>query len=179
MDKEFLRRYRELRGEGMSKAEAQVGAEADDSLDRFLAVSPLLPMAAVRADANRLRSGEVIGYFAVPSFGDGPVIVESIADLTYTTTIDRRAVFTRIAVLSEEARTALRYALARRDALRTPKLGFELEAVDKRVRRVYKSDDDGALLTLELSDGSKLELLIPPEVPGAAGAARKGSPPAA
>lgn len=174
LDKEFLARYRELREGQLTKDQARQQAEADPDLDRFLVASPLLPIDALRPSADSLRAGNVIGSFAVPAHEGLP---ESAVDLTYTTTVDRLAILHRYGVLSEAARTALRFALARSSALRTPQIGFELEeAVGRRVAAVRRSNRDPAMVMLELSDGNELELLMQPPVPSTRGPARSQAP---
>jgi hypothetical protein len=84
----------------------------------------------------------------------------------------------RLAVLTDEARTALRYALARSDALRTPAIGFELEnAVGKRIRGVRPVSDNPLLVELELSDGSLLRLVCQPASVDQLGPSRGPAPP--
>jgi hypothetical protein len=175
MDKEFLARYRELRsGQRLTKDQAQQQAEADRDLDRFVAMSPLLAIDELRPNPESLRAAAVIGLFAVPLHDDFP---ESAIDLTYITTVDRHAIVHRYAVLSEAARTALRFALARSCALRTPQIGFELEeAVERRIHGVRRSQRDPSMVRLELSDGSELELLMQPAAPDTGGPARSTSP---
>ncbi len=174
LDKEFLARYGRLRDAGHSKEEASRLAEADPNCDRFLTVAPLMPIDAVRPDPASIRRGEAIGYFAVPAHHP---LQESVVDLGYRTTIDRDAIYHRFAVLSEEARTALRFALAREAALRTPAIGFELEqAVGSRVVGVRRSERDPTLVVLELSDGEQLELVMQPAATGTAGPARTETP---
>jgi hypothetical protein len=174
LDKEYLARYRELRADGQPKADAMRLAEADPDLDRFLTVSPLLPIAAVRPDAAIVRAGEATGFFAVPARHP---LQESAVDLGYQTTVDRNAVYHRFAVLSEQARTALRFALARIAALRTPQVGFELEqAVGARVAGVRRSERDPTMVVLELSDGEELELVMQPQAVRDGGAARTAAP---
>lgn len=175
MDKEFLARYRELRSDQrLTKGQAQQQAEADPDLDRFVAMSPLLAIDGLRPSRESLLAAAVVGFVAVPPHDDFP---ESAVDLTYVTTVDRHAIVHRYAVLSEAARTALRFALARSYALRTPQVGFELEeAVERRIHGVRRSERDPSMVRLELSDGSELELLMQPAVPGTGGPGRSKSP---
>ena len=161
LDKEMLDRYQELRTAGMRKAEAQAAAEADPDLDRFVVVAPLLPVTALRATPDAIAAQRVIGLFGAPALSGSAVA--SAVDLTFRVTIDRDSIALRFAVLSEDARTALRYALARVDALRTPVVGFELEAaVGKRIRAVRQVSDNPLLVEIELADGSALRLVQQP-----------------
>lgn len=82
----------------------------------------------------------------------------------------------RLVVLTDEARTALRYALARTDALRTPAIGFELEdAVGKRIREVRPVSDNPLLVELELSYGSLLRPVHQPASVDELGPSRLGT----
>ncbi len=175
LDKEMLDRYHDLRSAGMPKAQAQAAAEADPDLDRFVVVAPLLPLPAFRAAPEAISSQRVIGLFGVPALpGTAPA---SAADLTFRVTIDRNSIVTRVAVLGEDARTALRYALARVDALRTPVVGFQLEAaVGKRIRAVRRVEDNPLLVELELSDGSVLRLVQQPPPVAQTGPRRSTAP---
>jgi hypothetical protein len=68
-----------------------------------------------------------------------------------------------MAVLSEDARTALRFALARNDAFRTPEIGFELEqAISKRIFSVHQHPDNPLVVVVELADGTVVELVKQP-----------------
>lgn len=163
MDKEFIERVEQLRRRaGVSLAQAETEAEADPDLDRFLTVSPLVSLDSYRATPVAITSGTVIGAFHVPAWTERG-IDEHAVDLTYSTTVDRASIVRRVAVLSEEARTSLRYALARLDAFRTPAIGFELEqAVGKRIFSVKQHPDNPLVVVLELVDGTCVELVMQP-----------------
>lgn len=177
LDKDFLERYRELRKTGMRKADAVAVAEADPDLDRFVTVAPLVPQTAVRATSEAISEQQVIGLFGVPAL-TAANLPASAADLTFRATIDRHSIVTRLAVLTEESRTALRYALARADALRTPAIGFELEnAVGKRIREVRTVSDNPLLVEFELSDGSAIRLVHQPTPVDQEGPGRTAAPP--
>lgn len=175
LDKEFLQFYKELRRLQIPKAQAVEEAELNEDLDRFINVSPLLPLDSFRAKRDALFRNEVIGCFPVPpkvEYGIG----ETVVDLTFKSTIERHLVVERLAVLSEEARTDLRYALARLDALRTPAIGFELEnAVGKRIQSVRPASRAGGIV-LELATGEELELLHRPAEVARGGAERVIAP---
>lgn len=149
LDKEFNDRYRELRRTGSPKKEAVQAAEADPSLDRWLTVAQVRPVTdADRADAQRaqrleaIKAGNVVGAFHLPRASDRG-IEEGVLDLTAVSTIDRHLVQARLASLNEDARTSLRYAIARAGALRTPTLGFELEdIIGDRIERAEKTADN-------------------------------------
>lgn len=176
LDKELLERYHELRRTGLRKAEALRVAEADPDLDRFLVVAPIIPQAALKATPDAISRQQVIGLFGIPAL-QAANLPASAADLTLRTTIDRHSIVARLAVLTDEARTALRYALARPDALRTPAIGFELEnAVGKRIRGVRPVSDNPLLVELELSDGSLLRLVHQPALVDQLGPSRSPAP---
>jgi hypothetical protein len=124
LDREFNERVKALRkAEGLSLPEAEQRAEDDPELDRFISVCPLIPPTAYRADWPALARGEVIGAFPVPALPERGVD-DLVANLTYRATIDRHTVVARAAVMTEEARTWLRFSLARTDVFRTPTIGF-------------------------------------------------------
>lgn len=177
LDKDFLERYHELRRAGMRKADALAAAEADPDLDRFVTVAPLVPQTALRATSEAIFDGQVIALFGVPALPTAN-LPASAADLTFRATIDRHSIVTRLAVLTEESRTALRYAVARADALRTPAIGFELEnAVGQRIREVRIVSGNPLLVELELSDGSAIRLVHQPAPVDQEGPARTAAPP--
>ena len=62
--------------------EAEAEAEQDLSLDRFLTVSPLLPIDAFTTQAATIRDGNVVGLFSVPAREDSG-LGESAVDLGY------------------------------------------------------------------------------------------------
>jgi hypothetical protein len=165
LDKEFNRRYRELRQSGRSKAEAIEEAGNDPSLDRLLNVAPIVPFEAAAPSATaQLKRNEVLGYFPVCESEERGVDA-GVVDLLRETTIDRSLIVDRLAILSQEARAALRYALARFWVYRAPKLTFELEqAIGKQITDVRLSRDGTLALVLVLNDGSEMRLLqAPPE----------------
>ena len=64
------------------------------------------------------------------------------------------------------ARSQLRYALVRLDALRTPYLGFDVEGVIGRsIERAEVPKGDPLTVRLHLDDGSVIELLQQPGEP--------------
>ncbi len=176
LDKELLERYRELRRQGVRKADALAAAENDPDLDRFVVVSPLISVTAFRAPPEAVAEQTVIGAFGVPAL-PRMNLPASATDLTFRATIDRHSIVARLAVLTDDARTALRFAIARADALRTPAIGFELEAaVGKRIRAVRAVSNNPLLVELELSDGSALRLVHQPAHVDQTGPARTVPP---
>lgn len=177
MDKEFIERIRQLRkGTQLPLDQAEQLAEADADLDRYINVSPLVPLSAVRADETNLRDNSVIGLFHIPERRERG-IEESVADLTYRATVDRHTVVERLATLSETARLHLRYGLARLDSFRTPRIGFELEeAVGKRIASVSRHEANPLVVVLELADGTSLELVQQPAEIRTGGPSRTATP---
>ena len=177
-DREFNQRVRQLRHDDphLSLTDAEALAEADDDLDRFVNVCPLLSPDAYRADWRAIAAGEVIGAFPVPELGDH-AIDELVVDLTYRATIDRHSIVTRAAVISHDARVWLKYSLARTDVFRTPTIGFDLEqAVGKRIKAVIPHDQLPLMVTLELSDDTRLDLVHQPADVREGGAVRSQPP---
>lgn len=117
LDKEFNRAVERLRKKQTPLEEAEAEAEQDLSLDRFLTVSPLVPIDAFTAQAATIRNGNVVGLFPVPAHASAG-LEESAIDLGYRATVDRSFVEYRAAVLGEQARHRLRLALCRNDASR-------------------------------------------------------------
>lgn len=179
IDREFNERVRQLRRENrrLSLADAEGQAESDPDLDRFVNVCPLIPPAdAYRADWNAIARGEVIGAFPVPELDGGPVD-QLVVDLTYRATIDRRTIVTRVAAIGDEARVWLKFSLARTDVFRTPEIGYELEqAVGRRIKAVIPNEHTPLMVTLELSDGARLDLVHQPAEVRQAGASRSRPP---
>lgn len=150
----------------LSKAAARAQAELDPELDRFLQVVPLLEVDRVRPDWASIENGTVIGLFPIPAVGSTALPRPMVADLCHRSTIDRSLLRGRYKTLSDEARTMLRYALMRLDALRSPDIGFELESiVGRRVVGVSPGQTSPLHVQIELDDDTVIELLHePPEV---------------
>lgn len=175
LDKEFNRRYQQLRDQGASKADAVRAAETDPSLDRWLMVAPILDLNSAAEDesARQLASsaarGDIVGLFPVPpnpSFG----IVGGVADLTWVSTIDRHTVAARLASISTAARGRFRLALARTAALRTPELGFALEdIIGDRIDAAEKVPGSPLEVELTLRKNGTLRLLAQPGEPPSGG----------
>jgi hypothetical protein len=176
MVKELERRYHRHRKEGMSKEDAIAAAEADQDLDRFVCVSPIIPLDGLRQDRTAIFDAGVIGYFPVHEKADTGVF-EGAADLTYRATVDRHAIVTRAAVLSEEARTRLRYELARVDALRSPKFAFSLEEIiGERIVDIRQESENPLGVEIELKSGERLHLLMQPDPVDPSGPAHAVAP---
>ncbi len=101
-------------------------------------------------------------------------IAQGVVDFTRVCTVDKNTVVGRLASISTKARRT-RFALARYWVFRAPHIGIELEdAVRQRIRHVQVSADDPLLIDVELSDGSTIQLIQPPEPPTSGGIERAG-----
>ncbi len=163
MVKEMERAYEKLRNQGVAKKAAMAQAEADPDLDRFITVSPLIPTAHVVQSRNQVEAGKALGIFPVFDRSTSGV-PEGAIDLGYQSTIDRHTIIARLAVLSEEARTALRYALARTFALRTPTIGFQLQhLIGQEIYDIRPDATNQAVIVLELENGSEMRFIVEPD----------------
>jgi hypothetical protein len=165
LEKEWNRRRAELLAQGRSEDDAEAAATADDLLDRSVVVSPLIdPDDLISVDRGNLLGGHIVGYLPVPAGATGN-IPESVVDLTYRCTVDRLDVV-RVASLTPLARSQLRYALVRLDALRTPHLDFEVESViGHRIESATVPKRDPLTIHLHLDDGRMIELMQRPGEP--------------
>lgn len=165
MQKEWNRRRSELIAGGMSDVDAEAEADNDNTLDRTFTASPLIdPKDLPSVDLGNLLAGNVVGYLPVPKSADG-LVPESVVDLNYKCTLDRLDVV-RVASLTPLARSQLRYALVRHDALRTPRLDFTVEEViGKRIEKVTVPKKDPLVVHIHLDDGQIIKLLQQPAEP--------------
>lgn len=156
-------------------------AEADDQLDRYVIVSPIVDADCLLAarDQNSLSelvAGRVIGYFPLP---DSPSrnLKGVIVDLSYRTTVDRLTLVDRVCSLTDPARLRLRYALARMDSLRTPDVAGDLmAAVGQRIVDIKLPKRGNQTITLILDNGRSVEVLPKPASTPQGGPARKKIP---
>ena len=176
LDKEFNRRFEDLRRRGYTLEAAEAEAAADDSLDRLVTVAPVIPLADVgRADAGVLRANRVVGYFPMCDSEDRS-IDEGVVDLSRGATIDRGVIVARLGILSDDARATLLYALARYWAFRAPKLTYDVEeAIGRRIIHADVISSGELSVILELDDGSSLRLFQVPVDP-TGGPERPGLP---
>jgi hypothetical protein len=165
LEKEWNRRRSELLAGGHTEEEAEAAADADASLDRTVVASPLIdPDDLTTVDRGNLLGGHIVGYVPVPPSEDG-TIPECVVDLTYRCTLDRFDVV-RVGSLTPLARSQLRYALVRLDALRTPHLNFEVESViGCRIEAATVPKRDPLTVHLRLDDGRVIELMQQPGEP--------------
>lgn len=158
----------------MKKAEEL--AEQDPTLDRFLTVSPILPLETFSAQATNIPGGNVVGLFHVPA-DPATDWSDHVVDLTYRATVDRLFIDDRRWILTEEARRRLRLALARTDTFRSSEIGFQLEEVlNKRVRDVRQDPNEPIGVEIEMWDGSVVKLIQQPTEPSDNGPARTKAP---
>lgn len=164
LEKEWNRRRSELIAQGSTDEEAAAEAVADPTLDRTLQASPLVDPDDIAVDRGNLLAGHVVGYLPVPASLDG-LVPECVVDLSYRCTLDRFDVV-RVSSVSGLARSQLRYALVRLDALRTPHLGFTVEdAIGRSIQHVDVPSRNPLTVRLVLDDGSAIELLQQPGEP--------------
>ncbi len=183
LDKELHLAARRLRKENSELTEeaAYARAEDDASLDRNVVVSPVVGLSSISAaggtvDSSLLSAGRIVGYLPIPM--QPPVMPqEAVVELTVRVTVDRLALSSRVASLTDDARIQLRYALARMDSLRIPDIGEELAAaVGSRIKAVHRPDAKRPTVTIELENGQHLELLPRPAAPPPEGAGRTRRP---
>jgi hypothetical protein len=177
LDKEFNKLVGRLRAEEqLTLSEAEERAEQDPTLDRFLTVSPVLPLDAFPTQASNIPSGDVIGLFHLPSDATTEWL-DHVVDLTYRATIDRFFVEDRRFVLTEEARRRFRLTLARTETFRSSEIGFQLEEVfHKRIRDVRPDPDEPIGVEIEMWDGTFIKLIQQPAEPSDNGPARTRAP---
>jgi hypothetical protein len=167
LEKEWNRRRSDLIAEGRTEEEA--AAEADPTLDRTLLASPLVDPEDIAVDQGNLLAGHVVGYVPVPASPD-ELVPQCVVDLSYRCTLDRFDVV-RVASVTALARSQLRYALVRMDALRTPNLGFAVEdVIGRSIQHAEVPRKDPLTVLLILDDGSTIELLQQPGEPQGASA---------
>lgn len=165
LDREFNKRFAELRARGESLDAARRFAAEDQRLDPWVNVAPVIPFSGVPpGSAENLRRNKVIGQFPVcphPENGiDGGVV-----DLIKVATIDRDLLTDRLGILTSAARAALRYALAQFWVFRAPKLAFEIEdAVGRRIVDARVAADNPLFVELELQDHTTIRLMQVPAV---------------
>jgi hypothetical protein len=177
LDKEFNRLVRRLhQKEQLPLKEAAVIAERDPSLDRFVSVSPVLPLETFPDQAADAAAGNVIDLFYLP--GDaGRHWAEAVVDLLYRATVDRLFIEHRRLVLNEDARMSLRFAVARAETFRSSEIGFQLEqAINKRIRDVRQDPGNPIGVEIETWDGAVVQLVQQPTEPPDGGPQRTRAP---
>jgi len=160
MEKEWNDRVAELEKSGMPSEEALATANSDRSLDRYIAIAPVLAYGTMpRGKATSIGQGNRLGAFPVCGDTDIPV---AYVDLNRITTVDYATipVGTRLKALSELAQAHLQHRLAMYFAYRAPsKLGDVELAVGKRIDQVTCTPSATNLnVSLILEDGSTLTL---------------------
>jgi hypothetical protein len=177
LDKEFNKLVRKLRQkEQLPLQEAAAIAERDPSLDRFVSVCPVLPIATFPDQAADAAAGHVIDLFHLPA-DPGREWAESVVDLSYRATVDRLFIEHRRLVLSEEARMRLRFAVARAETFRSSEIGFQLEQViNQRIRDLRQDPANAIGVEIETWDGTLVRLVQQPVEPPAGGPQRTETP---
>ena len=166
-DKEWNRRRNELIKQGATEDEASRQAEEDRTLDRTFTASPLIDPDDINIDQGNLKAGRVVGYLPVPANPATYIDRDAVVDLGYRVTLDRLDV-RRLASVSHEVRTQLRYGLARLDSLRSTEIGFKLEEViGKNITEIEFPRTSPLAVRLLLDDGNHIELLQKPADPEA------------
>ncbi|KAA0235823.1 MAG: hypothetical protein JJLCMIEE_02975 [Acidimicrobiales bacterium] len=165
-DKEWNAARGRLIRQGNSEEDADRLAEEDDTLDRTFQASPIVPLDDFDPGTRgNYRAGRVVGYFPIPESPDG-AFPESVVDLSYRCTIDRKAITNRRWCLGPEPRDQLRYAIARFDSFRSVELGETIEqAVGREIVDVEVDTSTGLIVVLTLDDGEVLRLVQPPADP--------------
>lgn len=172
-DKEWNTERNRLIRSGVDSEEAAAIAEDDPTLDRTFQASPLVPLADFDAGSRgNYQAGRVVGYFPVPAPPDGS-FPESVVDLTYRCTVDRKAITGRQWCLSATERDRLRYAVARFDSFRTVEIVATIEAaIGKSISDVRVDTTSALTVELVLDDDTVLRLVQPPVEPAQGGRSR-------
>ena len=172
-DKEWNAERDRLIRSGMDPDEAARLAEEDDTLDRTFQASPLVPLEDFEVGSRgNYRAGRVAGYYPAPAPPDGS-FPDSVVDLTYRCTIDRKAITERRWSLTPVARDRLRYAIARFDSFRSVELAESIEAaIGRSIVDVRVNAQTSLSVELELDDGSVLRLVQPAVEPNPGGRTR-------
>lgn len=169
IDKQYNQRVEQLhRKEGLSLVEARAQAEADRTLDRWIVVSPVLPLDAVRADERTIADHKAVGLFYIPVHPDGVVAVPAVADLSVKFTVDRMLT-QRTACLSDAARDELRMALMRVDLARRPAWDAVENALNSKLIDVVVDERHPLGITLRFANGEECRLVHPPAVEAPSG----------
>lgn len=165
LDKEFNREYQRLVDSGVPPAEAHELASADEQLDRFLVVSPLLPYDEAPLDQRPgIKSGSRTGYMPIAPhelFDNEDLFV----DLRRMTTADRLLVtkYATVASLNETAAGVLRFKISEAFSSRALAVVAEIEALTGRTverTETLPQSSKSACLVLHLDNGETLRLEI-------------------
>lgn len=177
MEREFNDKVKELRKEGLSLRDAEASADANPALDRFLSLCPLVEPSHYKASWADISTGRIIGAFPVPPIVNAD-LPEMVIDLTYRATVDRHLIVGRIASMAESVRAHLRFALARVDAFRNPRVTPDLEdAIGQRIKSIECKETNPLILVLRLADGKSIELVNQPAAIKTTGTRRRLPPP--
>lgn len=174
VDKQFNREVDRLHRSGKRLPEAIQAAEADDRLDRWVVVSPIVQPDAVPADLAAIERAEVVGLLAVPASPGHGITQPGVVDLGLRFSTDRK-LCTRVATVSEAGADTVRMAMLRLDLARTG--GFDdLEALVGAKLTTVEVDERYPLKAhLTFRDGQRLTVTTPPQAGGTRGAGRSGA----
>lgn len=171
VDKAFNREVDRLRRGGARKAEAEQIAEADDRLDRWIVVSPVVQPDAVSADLAAIERAEAVGLVVVPASTKRGINQPGVVDLGLRFSTDRK-LCTRVATISQEGADGVRMAMLRLDLARTG--GFaDLEAlVGAKLADVEVDERHPLKVRLRFGDGQQLTVTAAPQAGGTQGSGR-------
>jgi hypothetical protein len=172
IDKQYNQRVEHLhRRQGLPLAEARREAEADRTLDRWIVVSPVVPLDAVRADENAIVENRAVGLFHVPVHPAGVIAEPAVADLSVKFTVDR-TLTQRTACLSDAARDDMRKALMRVDLARRPAWDAVERALNSKLIDVVVDERHPLQVSLRFANGEEFSLVHPPTAESSGGRAR-------
>ncbi len=162
----------------MSLEQAFEVAADDITLDRFAIVAPivlvdLIPNNGEASFTNSIVNGTSIGYFPL---ADNPQIAinRMVVDLSYRSTVDILTLSERLASLSDTERLRLRYALAKMDTLRVPKIDANFtEAIGQKITDIRVGNKATNTVHFILDNGKTLEVLLPAAPVDLSGPVRK------
>lgn len=158
IDNQYNQRVEQLhRKEGLPLVEARAQAEDGRTLDRWIVVSPVLPLDAVRADERTIADQKAVGLFYIPVHPEEVVAVPAVADLSVKFTVDRMLT-QRTACLSNAARDELRMALMRVDLARRLAWDAVENALNSKLVDVVVDERQPLGITLRFANGEECRL---------------------
>ncbi len=171
VDKAFNREVDRFRRGGTRKAEAERIAEADNRLDRWIVVSPVLRSNAVSADVAAIERAEAVGLLAVPASSERGINQPGVVDLGLRFSTDRK-LCTRVATISHDGADDLRMAMLRLDLARAG--GFaDIEAlVGAKLAGIEVDERHPLKVRLLFRDGQELTVTAAPQAGGTQGSGR-------
>ncbi|MGH2763125.1 MAG: hypothetical protein ACRDL0_22415 [Thermoleophilaceae bacterium] len=172
IDKQYNRRVEYLhRRQGTPLAEARREAEADRTLDRWIVVSPVVPLDAVRADETAIVENRAVGLFYLPVHPAGVIAEPAVADLSVKFTVDR-TLTQRTACLSGAARDEMRMVLMRVALSRRPAWDAVEHVLNSKLIDVVVDQRHPLQVTLRFANGEEFSLVHPPTAETSGGRTR-------